>query len=55
MEKDEPAEKTRDDYRRLPPRISPDEMTTMQPVEHAVDDPTNGDDDQWHIRRGWTA
>ncbi|MEV4640086.1 hypothetical protein AB0J80_22325 [Actinoplanes sp. NPDC049548] len=55
MEKPEPAAKSREDYRQMPPRITPEEMVPAQPVVQAPYDPTDGDDDQWHIRRGWTA
>ncbi len=49
------AVKNREDYRRLPPRITPDEVVPMKPVVRTSFDPTNGDDDQWHIRLGWNV
>ncbi|PRY32898.1 hypothetical protein [Pseudosporangium ferrugineum] len=55
MEKREPAARSREDYRHLPPRVTPDEMIPVVPVVHTVDDPTNGDKNQWEIRHGWAG
>jgi hypothetical protein len=52
MRDPEPAPKSREDYRHLPPRVTPDEMIPVQPVARPVQDPTAGDDDQWRIRLG---
>lgn len=51
----EPAAKSREDYRHLPPRVTPDEVVPMHPVVRTELDPTNGDDDQWRIRLGWNV
>jgi hypothetical protein len=49
------AAKSREDYRHLPPRVTPEQVVPLKPVVHPVYDPTNGDDNQWHIRLGWAA
>jgi hypothetical protein len=43
---------TREDFRRLPPRITPEEMVPVQPVAHPVHDPQVGTADEWRIRMG---
>ncbi|MET8150193.1 hypothetical protein ACIBSW_24130 [Actinoplanes sp. NPDC049668] len=55
MEKTARAERPSEDYRRLPPRITPEEMIPLQPVVHVPHDPREGDDDAWRIRGGTTA
>lgn len=55
MRERERVAKSREDYRHLPPRITPDEVVPMKPVVRTSFDPTNGDDDQWHIRRRWSV
>ncbi|MGA5298697.1 hypothetical protein ACPCHT_02140 [Nucisporomicrobium flavum] len=51
----ERAVKSREDYRHLPPRVTPEQIVPVKPVVHPVFDPTDGDDDQWNIRHGWTG
>ncbi|GID92053.1 hypothetical protein Adi01nite_14650 [Amorphoplanes digitatis] len=55
MEKTARAERPAEDYRRLPPRITPEQMIPVQPVLHVLQDPREGDEDAWRIRLGWTA
>jgi len=55
MREREPAAKNREDYRHLPPRVTPDEVVPMKPVVRAAYDPALGDDDQWRIRLGWAV
>ena len=39
-------------FRRLPPRITQDEMTQVQPVVHAVDRPAIDSETEWLLRAG---
>lgn len=55
MEKTERAERTREDYRRLPPRITPEQQIPLQPVLHVLHDPREGGDNDWPVRMGWVA
>jgi hypothetical protein len=56
VEKSERSVRTREDFRRLPPRVTPEQMIPLQPVLHAVQDPRGGsDDNEWHIRMGWAG
>ncbi|MEU7905393.1 hypothetical protein [Actinoplanes sp. NPDC049118] len=55
MEKTARAERTREDYRRLPPRITPEQMIPLQPVLHLLQDPREGSDNDWHVRMGWAV
>ncbi|GGQ60002.1 hypothetical protein [Couchioplanes azureus] len=48
-----PGPEQEQDFRHLPPRITPEEMVPVQPVVQAVHDPMNGDIDDWHVRQGW--
>jgi hypothetical protein len=43
---------SREDFRRLPPRVTPEEMVPLQPVLHVLQDPREGTDNEWHIRMG---
>jgi hypothetical protein len=43
---------TREDFRRLPPRITPEEMVPVQPVVRTPQDPQVGTEDEWRIRMG---
>lgn len=43
---------TREDFRQLPPRVTPEEMVPVQPVARPVQDPQVGTDDEWRIRMG---
>jgi len=44
-----------EDFRRLPPRVMPEQMVPLQPVPHPVQDPREGTDDEWRIRLGWVV
>jgi hypothetical protein len=44
--------KDRDDYRKLPPRITPEEMVPVQPIVQANQVVQAGTDDEWQIRMG---
>ncbi|MEV6600755.1 hypothetical protein AB0M36_28490 [Actinoplanes sp. NPDC051346] len=55
MEKREQENEPEQDYRHLPPRITPEEMVPVQPVVQAVHDPMNGDINDWHVRQGWAV
>jgi hypothetical protein len=46
---------SREDFRRLPPRVTPEQMVVLQPVLHLLQDPREGTDDEWRIRLGWTV
>jgi hypothetical protein len=46
---------SREDFRRLPPRVTPEQMVPTQAVEHPRQDPREGTDDEWRIRLGWTV
>jgi hypothetical protein len=47
---------SREDFRQLPPRITPEQMIPLHAVLHLQQDPREGtDDDQWHIRMGWAV
>jgi hypothetical protein len=46
---------SREDFRRLPPRVTPEQMVPLQPVLHLLQDPREGTDDEWRIRLGWTV
>jgi hypothetical protein len=48
-------ERDREDFRRLPPRVTPEQMIPLQPVLHLLQDPREGTDDEWHIRMGWAV
>jgi hypothetical protein len=52
MEQKEPAARTREDYRHLPPRITPEEMIPLQAVVRAREDVPQGTEDEWRIRMG---
>ena len=52
MEKRVRGERSREDYRQLPPRVTQDEMVPLHPVLHLLQDPREGTDDEWHIRMG---
>ena len=44
---------SRDDFRRLPPRVTPEEMVPLQPVVHVLHDVREGSDDtEWRVRTG---
>jgi hypothetical protein len=51
----ERAVRSREDFRRLPPRITPEQMIPLQAVLHLLQDPREGTDDEWRIRLGWTV
>jgi hypothetical protein len=55
METTARAERTREDFRRLPPRITPEQMIPLQPVLHVLQDPREGSDNEWHVRMGWAV
>jgi hypothetical protein len=39
-------------FRRLPPRVTQDEMVPVQPVVHAVDNAAVGSETEWNLRTG---
>ncbi len=52
MEKrDEPVRPAEQDFRHLPPRVTPEEMTTVQPVVQAVCHPSVGTETEWELRK----
>ena len=52
----ERAVRSREDFRQLPPRITPEQMIPLQAVPHLVQDPREGvDTDEWHVRMGWAG
>ncbi|WP_158510558.1 hypothetical protein [Actinoplanes friuliensis] len=55
MEKTERAERPREDYRHLPPRILPDEMVPAKAVVQIRDTVVEGTDNEWHVRMGWAV
>lgn len=46
----QPERKPRADFRRLPPRVTPDEMVPVQPLVQAVQRAEAGNDTEWEIR-----
>ena len=55
MDNRERAVRRREDFRRLPPRVTPEQLVPVQPVLHLLYDPREGTDSGWHIRMGWAA
>jgi hypothetical protein len=55
VENKERAVRSREDFRQLPPRITPEQMIPLQAVLHLLQDPREGTDDEWRIRLGWTV
>jgi len=51
----ERAVRSREDFRRLPPRVTPEQMMPLQAVLHILQDPREGTDDEWRLRMGWTV
>jgi hypothetical protein len=51
----EKVEKKREDFRRLPPRVTPEQMVPLQPVVHVLQDPREGDEAGWDVRMGWAG
>ena len=52
MEPDVPQTEPQPDYRRLPPRITPDEMVPTQPVARTYGDVPAGTEDERQLRTG---
>lgn len=52
MENRERAARSREDFRRLPPRVTPEQMIPVQPVLHLLHDPRPGTDTEWRL---WTG
>jgi hypothetical protein len=48
----ERAEHDREKFRRLPPRITPEQMVPLQTVSHPTHEPSAGTDDELRIRMG---
>ncbi len=55
MQIEERAARSREDFRRLPPRVTPEQMIPLQAVPHPRQDPREGSDNEWHIRMGWAS
>ncbi|MFI5494007.1 hypothetical protein [Actinoplanes sp. NPDC051859] len=55
MEKREHGTEREQDFRHLPPRVTPEEMILVQPVVQAKHDPTNGNTAEWDLRNGWAG
>jgi hypothetical protein len=45
----------REDFRRLPPRVTPEQIVPLQPVVHVLHDPREGSDTEWQVRMGWAG
>jgi hypothetical protein len=44
---------SRDDFRQLPSRVTPEQMVPLQPVVHVSHDPCEGvNDTEWRLRTG---
>lgn len=52
MTKQETAETGRERFRRLPERITPEQMVPLQDVSGPTQEPQVGTDDEWRIRMG---
>ena len=55
MENEERVARSREDFRQLPPRVTPEQMVPVQPVPHARQDPTEGAEREWPVRMGWVG
>jgi hypothetical protein len=55
VDKRERTELSREDFRRLPPRVTPEQMIPLQAVVHVHHEPRVGTEDEWHIRTGAVA
>ena len=42
----------REDFRKLPPRVTPEEMVPVQPIVQADQEVQVGTNDEWQIRMG---
>lgn len=47
----EKREEPRSEFRRLPPRVTPEEMVETQPLVRAVPRAEVGNDTEWEIRK----
>jgi hypothetical protein len=52
MTKQEGTEPDRERFRRLPARITPEQMVPLQAVSRPTQEPQVGTDDEWRIRMG---
>lgn len=55
MENTDRVVRSREDFRHLPPRVTPEQMTPVQPVPHVQQDPTEGAEREWPVRMGWVG
>jgi hypothetical protein len=43
---------SREDFRHLPPRITPEQTIPLQPVVHVLYDPRDCSESEWRVRHG---
>jgi hypothetical protein len=56
VENKERAVRSREDYRQLPPRITPEQTIPLHAVLHLQQDPREGaDTTEWNVRMGWAG